>query len=122
MRLLRATRRRSYVLSHLACSVGSSWSQRSQLLRVCHQCSFGCQTANVPIPLQVQELVAHLDNVREQLVAAEFFPAGSPDVELLTEMAVFGDAGCFLDKASCHSTQLHSCTYDARAAPDPKAV
>ncbi len=74
------------------------------------------------IPLQVQELVAHLDNVREQLVAAAFFPAGSPDVELLTEMAVFGDAGCFLDKASCQSTQLHSCTYDAYVAPDPSCM
>lgn len=42
--------------------------------------------------------MGHLDAVREQLVAAEFFPAGSPNVELLTEMTVFGDAGCFLDK------------------------
>lgn len=39
-----------------------------------------------------------LDGVRQQLVAADFFPAGSHDVELLTEMAVFGDAGCFLDQ------------------------
>ncbi len=31
-------------------------------------------------------------------MAADFFPVGSHDEELLTEMAVFGDAGCFLDK------------------------
>jgi hypothetical protein len=53
--------------------------------------------------VQRRELVGQLDGVRQQLAAADFFSAGSPDVELLTEMAVFGDAGCFLDQARpCH--------------------
>ena len=53
---------------------------------------------------QRRELIGQLDGVRQQLAAADFFPAGSPDVELLTEMAVFGDAGCFLDQARRHET------------------
>ena len=53
----------------------------------------------LPAVLQVQELVAELDHVRGLLLQQNFFPPGSLDVELLTEMVVFGDAGDFQDKA-----------------------
>ena len=60
---------------------------------------------------QRRELIVQLDGVRQQLVAADFFPAGSPDVELLTEMAVFGDAGCFLDQARLRERRGYSLSF-----------
>ena len=72
---------------------------------------------------QRRELIVQLDGVRQQLVAADFFPAGSPDVELLTEMAVFGDAGCFLDQARLYPERacwrLSCCVYYRIAFQSP---
>ena len=45
---------------------------------------------------ELEELLAEAE---EQLAAAQFFDVGSEDVTMLAEIIVYGDSGCFLDKA-----------------------